>query len=233
LIEGVPVLTVDVAPRVIPPEHQSFQLPSELVAELACLDGWWLHIGAGATGNRVENCVELEMNIFRNTDLVGDIARLPLRSRTFEAVVAFNVFEHLPDPWGSAAEILRVLAPGGRVIIQTAFLQPLHADPDHYFGATEAGVREWFKEFEIESVSVSGNFSPAFTISWIASELLYGAPDDDTREALAAARLGDLGRYWADPSSRAGSLWESLTHLPPLTERRLAAGFELRGRRRL
>ena len=74
VIEGVPVLTVDVDPRVVPPEHESFQLPNELVNELACLDGWWLHLGAGATSERVDNCVELEMNIFRNTDLVGDIA---------------------------------------------------------------------------------------------------------------------------------------------------------------
>ena len=92
-------------------------------------------------------------------------------------------------------------------------------------------MREWFKEFEIESVSVSGNFIPAFTIAWLASELLFGMPDEDSRNVLTQVPLGELGRFWSDPSSRAGPLWETLTHLPPATERRLAAGFELHGRR--
>lgn len=45
--------------------------------------------------------------------LQGDIARLPLRSDTFDAVLAVHVLHLVPDWRGALAEVARVLRPGG------------------------------------------------------------------------------------------------------------------------
>jgi GT2 family glycosyltransferase/glycosyltransferase involved in cell wall biosynthesis/SAM-dependent methyltransferase len=94
------------------------------------------------------NVVFHEFVQYANTDVVSTCDRLPYRDNTFDAVISKAVFEHLARPWEAAMEIHRVLKPGGVVHVDTAFMQPLHGDPHHYFNMTLAGVREIFKPFK-------------------------------------------------------------------------------------
>ncbi|WP_369180229.1 class I SAM-dependent methyltransferase [Streptomyces mutabilis] len=45
--------------------------------------------------------------------LLTDVAALPLRSRSLDAVFAAGLIAHLPDPAGNLAELARVVRPGG------------------------------------------------------------------------------------------------------------------------
>jgi SAM-dependent methyltransferase len=49
----------------------------------------------------------------------GDLERLPFASGSADVVLSFQVIEHLADPHAYLAEIERVLAPGGTVLITT------------------------------------------------------------------------------------------------------------------
>ena len=49
----------------------------------------------------------------------GNLAALPVRSSTVDVVVNLQVIEHLWDQRGFLAECLRVLRPGGRLLITT------------------------------------------------------------------------------------------------------------------
>lgn len=49
----------------------------------------------------------------------GDGVRLPFREDTFDVVFALDVIEHVDDDRGLAAELLRVLRPGGLLIVTT------------------------------------------------------------------------------------------------------------------
>jgi len=49
--------------------------------------------------------------------LRADATRLPVESRVLDLVVAFDVLEHLDDDAAAAAEIRRVLRPGGTALI--------------------------------------------------------------------------------------------------------------------
>jgi ArsR family transcriptional regulator len=55
---------------------------------------------------------------YGNVDLRrGDLEALPIADHELDAAVMMLVLHHLPDPARALAEIARVLAPGGRVII--------------------------------------------------------------------------------------------------------------------
>ena len=194
ILDGVPVFLPDAAEVVtVPSAHTSNAIGAEFEEILARGDQCVLHLGAGSTATKYPGCIELEHKIFRHTDVVGDAHALPFRDSSFDRVFAFNVFEHLRDPARAAREILRVLKPGGALALHTAFLQPLHEAPRHFFNATEFGVREWFRDFEIEQCAVSGNFSPGFTLGFLAASLLEtlresGAPAE-AQSQLAHSRL--------------------------------------------
>jgi SAM-dependent methyltransferase len=230
--EGRPVfLASGDPPKVMNPEHISNQLPAEVLDWLTWLDGWVLNVGAGGTLTKLENVVELEYSIFRHTDVVADAHALPFADAAFDAVVTFNTFEHLSDPDRAAAEIYRVLKPGGRLVLHTAFLQPVHEAPHHYYNTTEYGLRQWFQAFDDVKVSVSANFSPAYVLAWVSSEILRAveaAQGPEARQQVAASSLDFWRTGWENPPQQNHPLWEILRRLPQEAQKRFAAGFQLK-----
>jgi len=61
---------------------------------------------------------------------VGDAERLPVEDGGFDAVVCECAFCTFPDKATAAAELTRVLAPGGRVGITDVWLDPDRLDPE-------------------------------------------------------------------------------------------------------
>ena len=44
----------------------------------------------------------------------------------FDVVICEQVLEHVPDPWGAAANLRELTVPGGHVIVSTPFLIKVH-----------------------------------------------------------------------------------------------------------
>jgi SAM-dependent methyltransferase len=154
----------------------------------------------------------------------------------FDAVIALNAFEHYRDPRAAAREILRVLRPGGRVLIRTAFMQPLHEPPWHFYNCTRYGLEAWFEDFETEKLHVSENFHPGYSLSWLASELelaLRARMSDAEADAFLATPLQSVVSLWRAPEATKNGepLWENLAALPQEAQAVTAAGFEFLGRR--
>lgn len=230
--DGVPVFLPHLAE--VAREHISNLMGPAFEALLNDGEEFTLHLGAGGSASRYPNCVEFEHKIFRHTDVVGDAHRLPFREGTFDRVLALNVFEHLRDPKTAASEILRVLKPGGGVTIHTAFLQPLHEAPNHFYNATEFGVREWFTAFEIESCQVSGNFAPGMMLAFLAANVLEatasGGATLEQQQEIGATTLGQWEEFWRNRNAPPPG-FATLQNLPQSSQGRVAAGFELIGRK--
>ena len=53
--------------------------------------------------------------------LVADAYRLPFRENSFDCIIACEIIEHVPDPAEFMASLVRVLKPGGQLIITTPY----------------------------------------------------------------------------------------------------------------
>lgn len=78
----------------------------------------------------------------------GDAHALPFVDGAFECVLCTEVLEHLPEPQRAIDEMYRVLAPGGRLLLTTRFLFPIHDAPHDYFRFTKYGLRHLLRGFE-------------------------------------------------------------------------------------
>ncbi|RNF84271.1 class I SAM-dependent methyltransferase [Montanilutibacter psychrotolerans] len=74
-------------------------------------------------------------------DVFADAAALPFADASFDGVICLEVLEHVAAPATVAAEIARVLKPGGTAWISMPFLYPLHDAPYDYQRYTEFGLR--------------------------------------------------------------------------------------------
>ncbi len=86
-----------------------------------------LDVGCGPGGETTYVGVDASMSMARTAAsrgravVVADAAALPFRDRQFDAVRADRLFQHLVDPRRVLRELIRVLRPGGRLVV---------ADPD-------------------------------------------------------------------------------------------------------
>ena len=231
VVDGVPILLgerQDVALK--PLDHRSNPVPAETVRWLEGVAGYSLNLGAGATDFVLDRSIELEHAIFRNTDVVGDAHRLPFADAVFDAVLCLNTFEHLREPRVAAAELLRVMRPGGRLVLKTAFLQPVHEEPFHFYNATQYGLLSWFQDFRVERCFVPTDMSPALVLGWLVAELLQQVGQHAGPAAsrmLENSTLTEWLGFWADADARRGDLWQAVQSLPDEVQGRFSAGFQL------
>lgn len=61
-----------------------------------------------------------------NCDGHQDIQRMTFADASFDAVLCIDVLEHIEDPPAAAREIVRVLRPGGRLLLRAPFLAHYH-----------------------------------------------------------------------------------------------------------
>ncbi len=83
-----------------------------------------------------------------------DLHRLPFRGQTFQFAVSYSVFEHLQNPFVAAAELFRVMEPGGVCFVAVASLIPFHMDS--FYHHTHFGVLATFHNAGFEVRQVAG-----------------------------------------------------------------------------
>jgi SAM-dependent methyltransferase len=76
----------------------------------------------------------------RAVDVYGSALQLPFADETFEAVVSFQVLEHVPEPQAKMEEISRVLQAGGHLLLSTPQMWHVHEAPHDYYRFTRYGL---------------------------------------------------------------------------------------------
>ncbi|MDY6802893.1 MAG: class I SAM-dependent methyltransferase [Cyanobacteriota bacterium] len=125
-----------------------------------------LDFGAGNTQPEYlkPNICYLEVQQYPFTDIVCTTPKLPFADNSFDGVISHAVFEHIPNPFITAKELFRILKPGGLIFIDTAFLQPFHSDPNHYFNMTIQGLRQIMSDFEEINSGILEHHYPSYSL---------------------------------------------------------------------
>ncbi len=113
-----------------------------------------LDIGSGGSGydRYFLNRVTVDIDPARKPDIVADAEHLPFKDGEFSRILCTEVLEHVRNPRAAIAEMYRVLAPGGTLILTTRFVYPLHDTPHDYWRFTRYGMEELFRDWEIEEL---------------------------------------------------------------------------------
>jgi hypothetical protein len=155
-----------------------------------------------------------------NVNLVGDAHAMSrfIRAGSLDGVLSASVLEHIQAPWVVAAEINRVLKPGGLVYQQVPGAWPAHAQPNDFWRFSSEGLRVLFGAatgFEVLEARDCGRAAIIPSPDWRSKHL-----DMPTVPAFAMAEV--LARKVADvePGTVAWPLQavesESRSHLYPL-----------------
>lgn len=94
--------------------------------------------------------VGLDMAAGKGVDVVADLTRSigPLKEAHFGLGICCSVLEHVDKPWVFAANLTRVIRPGGLLYMSVPWVWRYHAYPDDYFRFSHRGVMSLFEEFE-------------------------------------------------------------------------------------
>jgi SAM-dependent methyltransferase len=80
---------------------------------------------------RSRRYIALDVQSSPLVDVVGKGEQIPFEPETFDLAIATQVFEYLSEPCRAAAEIYRVLKPGGSLLLSVASLFP-SSDEEHW-----------------------------------------------------------------------------------------------------
>lgn len=106
--------------------------------------GMALDCGAGWRHVLRPSVITTEIFPYPSTDVLAVSQRLPFADGVFDAVLSLHVLEHVSNPFACAAELLRVLKPGGTLFAVTPMIAPEHGFPHHYFNPTREGLSQLF-----------------------------------------------------------------------------------------
>lgn len=155
-------------------------------------DKLMLDVGAGVRQVYYANVINTDIYASVSTDVICIAEDLPFADEQFDAVFCLATLEHTRRPWDVASEICRVLKPGGTVMIDYPFMQPVHGYPHHYFNATPLGNRSLFETAcDIRSVEVGWHHHPIIGLQWILTVFRNGLQPDEARR-FEDLRIGDL-----------------------------------------
>ncbi len=164
--------------------------------------GLCLDCGAGRRPIYYSNVINYEIVDYDTTDVVGVGEYLPFQDNVFDAVFSVAVLEHVRDPFKCAAEISRVLKPGGKLLCCVPFLQPLHGYPHHYYNMTVQGLRALFEDhLDVDRQTVPGSCLPVWWLTWALASWANGLTGR-TREEFELLRISDVMGSPQDSLSR-------------------------------
>lgn len=132
----------------------------ELSRILSELSGKAVDLGGGSSGSYLRFIPE-RLTLVR-TDYQGegldafvDISNaLPFSHDSFDAVLLLNALYVVPDPQAVLREIMRILKPGGKLILSTPYLMAEMREPHDYYRFTSEWLEETLNGIGFENLEI-------------------------------------------------------------------------------
>jgi SAM-dependent methyltransferase len=132
-------------------------------------NGFRLNIGSGSRrfGFKTFN---LDIFFGEEIDVQCDLLSLPIKDEVIDAIVCTGVLEHVSDPIKAVEEIYKALKIGGKVFIETPFMQTIHASPKDFSRWTPEGLKMLMSAFDVEWIEVVAG--PGSALAWQFQETM-------------------------------------------------------------
>ncbi len=138
-------------------------------------DGRGLHTGEWKSGG---------------VDIRSDITAIPEPDGSFDAILCSEVLEHVPDPRAALGELVRLLKPGGTLIVTAPFCSLTHFAPHHHAtGFSRYYYRHHLEAFGLRIARIEPNGS---YFEYLAQELRRL---DEVARSYASEGLAAEERY--------------------------------------
>jgi SAM-dependent methyltransferase len=102
--------------------------------------------------------------------IIGSLDHTPFEAGEFDTILCNAVLEHVESATDVMKELIRVLKPGGHLVVAIPFLQPFHPSPSDFRRFTREGMRRLGVESGLEVVEIYSVHNIAQTLSWIVWE---------------------------------------------------------------
>jgi len=145
--------------------HLTWQADEQVGKVLARVDSAARIVDLGAGGRRITpGTIAVDFVADGNTNVVGDVQRLPLADGCADLVYATGLLEHVVDERAVVAEIRRILKPGGLAHVEVPFLEQYHEDPIDVRRLTAPGLERLMRDCGFESVASGAHIGPTITM---------------------------------------------------------------------
>lgn len=129
-------------------------------------------LGVGGGPVRDFSSINLNIGAWPNVEIVADAHSLPYADGSVDHISCLAVLEHLRRPDIAVQEMVRVLKPGGYILLETPGLQPYHGYPSHYQNFTVTGHDLLMERFGIEKLSAGAGIGPTSALMTLIAEYM-------------------------------------------------------------
>ena len=97
---------------------------------------------------------------YSRLDVIADLTALPFRTGVFDAALSIVTLEHLREPASALAEMARVVAPDGSLLVAAPHEWEVHQAPHDYFRYTRYGLTYLLEKagWEVREVRAAGGY---------------------------------------------------------------------------
>ncbi len=123
--------------------------------------------------------VQIDIDPERAPDIVADICSLHMiADSSIDAFFMMEVLEHVKTPEAAVNEIYRCLKPGGKLVLSTPFVFPIHDEPHDYYRYTRYGLEYLLRAFSEVRVRERNDYASALMVLFARAMM---APDKTNR----------------------------------------------------
>jgi SAM-dependent methyltransferase len=151
----------------------------KLLEAVEAAGGMALDCGAGRRDFTADHLVQIDVMPYPNVDVLCDAQALPFVDASFDLVMSFAVLEHVANPFEAAAEIMRVLKPGGIIYVDAPMVVTEHGYPSHFFNMTRSGLRKLFEGMDCRAHAVPNSGHPTQALHTVLSTFRAGLPKSE------------------------------------------------------
>jgi len=126
-------------------------------------------------GSGIYTTLDIEKK--HSPEVLGDVREVEkfFSPRTFDAVIALEVLEHVSDPELAINGIFKILKNQGVFIFSTPWIIPIHDRPSDYYRFTPVALRMLCKEFQNVKIFARGNYYDSVVVLLLRGLFMRGA----------------------------------------------------------